>query len=63
MSTKKSIKFIVNPISGTHKKEDMPKLIEEHIDTSIFCPEVVFTEYAGHAADLAHQYASEGLKW
>ena len=60
MSTRKSIIFIVNPISGTHGKEDMPKLIEEHLDTSIFRHEVVFTEYAGHAAELACHYAKQG---
>ena len=60
MSTRKSIIFIVNPISGTHGKEDMPKLIEEHLDTSVFRHEVVFTEYAGHAAELARHYANEG---
>jgi diacylglycerol kinase family enzyme len=60
MSTRKSIIFIVNPISGTHGKEDMPRLIEEHLDTSIFRHEVVFTEYAGHAAELACHYAKQG---
>ena len=59
MSTKKRIIFIINPISGTRGKDEMPKLIEEHLDTSLFDYDVVFTEYAGHAAELARQYAKE----
>ena len=53
MNTKKRIIFIINPISGTRGKDEMPKLIEEHLDTSLFDYDVVFTEYAGHAAELA----------
>ena len=60
MDTKKSIIFIVNPISGTHEKDEIPRLIEEHLDKTLFSPEVIFTEYAGHAAELARQYASQG---
>ena len=61
MNEKKSIIFIVNPISGTHEKDDMPKLIDEHLDTTLFRHEVVFTEYAGHAAELARHYADKGI--
>jgi YegS/Rv2252/BmrU family lipid kinase len=61
MDTKKSIIFIVNPISGTHNKSEMPKLIEDHLNKELFLHEVVFTEYAGHAAELARQYAEEGI--
>ena len=60
MELKKNIIFIVNPISGTHAKDDMPMLIEEHLDTSLFHHEVVFTEYAGHASELARQFAEKG---
>ncbi len=60
MSTKKHIIFIVNPISGTHEKDEMPELIEDHLDTSLFSHEVFFTEYAGHASELTCRYANEG---
>jgi YegS/Rv2252/BmrU family lipid kinase len=59
MDMKKRIIFIVNPISGTHGKDEMPKLIEEHLNKDLFHHEVVFTEYAGHAVELARQYAAE----
>ena len=61
MDTKKRIIFIVNPISGTHSKDEMPKLIETHLNKELFLYEVVFTEYAGHATELARQYAEEGI--
>ena len=60
MELKKNIIFIINPISGTHGKDDMPVLIKEHLNTSVFRYEVVFTEYAGHASELARHYADKG---
>ena len=47
--------FIVNPISGTQKKNAVPELIETMIDHSRFNTRVVFTEYAGHAAEIAKE--------
>jgi diacylglycerol kinase family enzyme len=61
MNTKKSIIFIINPISGTQEKDVIPKLIEEHLDKTLFHHQEVFTEYAGHAAELAQHYANEGI--
>ena len=55
MSNKKSISFILNPHSGTHSKEELPKLIEAHLDKSKFDYRLIITEYAGHAAELAKQ--------
>ena len=60
MSTKRSIIFIINPISGTHDKEDIPHLIGELLDTSRFRYEVRMTEYAGHAAEIAKHSAANG---
>ena len=61
MDNKKRIVFIVNPISGTHGKDEIPELIEEHLDKTLFSHEVIFTEYAGHAAELARQYAQDAV--
>ena len=61
MKTEKSkITFIVNPITGTHKKDDMPALIERTIDPERFSTDIIFTEYAGHAAELTKQLADQG---
>jgi diacylglycerol kinase family enzyme len=61
MESKKRIIFIVNPISGIHDKENIPRLVSNHLDRQRFDYEVIFTEYAGHAADIARQSASEGV--
>lgn len=56
----KNIAFIVNPISGTRTKNRITKLIRELLDPQLFSPTVVVTEYAGHATQLAQQFALEG---
>ena len=56
----KNIAFIVNPISGLKTKNRISKLIRELLDKERFSPTVVITEYAGHATQLAQQFALEG---
>ena len=53
MTKKKEIVFIVNPISGTHSKDEVPSLIEENLEKDHFDYQICFTEYAGHAAEIA----------
>ena len=60
MSKKKKITFIINPISGTHSKDELPKIIESTIDKSRFNCELRMTEYAGHAAEIALDCAERG---
>lgn len=55
----RNIAFIVNPISGTKAKNRVAKLIRELLDTQQFAPTVVVTEYAGHATQLAQQFAMQ----
>lgn len=50
---KRHIVFILNPISGTARKDGLPDLIASALDTSRFDYEIVFTERAGHATELA----------
>ena len=57
---KKRITFIVNPISGTHNKDNIPQLIKQKLDHSQFDAQVVFTEYAGHASQITKQCAENG---
>lgn len=56
----KNIAFIVNPKSGPKTKNRISKLIRELLDKDRFSPTVVVTEYAGHATQLAQQFALEG---
>jgi len=58
---KYSITFIVNPISGTHGKQDVPKIIEQELSHIQFDYEIVFTEYAGHASLIARECVSKGI--
>lgn len=57
----KNIAFIVNPISGTQNKKRIPKLIDKNLDRHIWAANVVFTEYKGHATELAEQYSRMGF--
>ena len=43
MKEKKKITFIINPISGTHSKEELPQIIETVLDPEQFNPELRFT--------------------
>lgn len=58
---KRSIRFIVNPSSGVRKKIKMAELIEKEIDKSLFDFEIIDTEYAGHATELALDAAEKGF--
>ena len=61
----KNIAFIINPISGSKEtqnaKRKLPKLIMQTIDSEQWLPNITFTEYAGHAVELARQYARMGF--
>lgn len=52
---KKKIWFIINPISGVRRKDNIPALIQEHLDQDKFSYEIKFTEYKGHAIELAKE--------
>lgn len=57
---KRRIAFIINPISGTIKKKQLPELIQKELDKELFDDEIVFTEYRGHGTDLARKFVEEG---
>jgi len=60
MGMKKDIVFIINPISGTHQKNDIPGLISELLDKERFTYDVRLTEYRGNAAEIAGECAANG---
>ena len=60
MKEKRDITFIINPISGTHSKDEIPNIIETVLDKEQFNYELRFTEYAGHAAEIANECAEKG---
>ena len=60
MRSIRHITFIINPISGTQSKHEIPDLIDRILDKERFEYEVCITEYAGHAAELAKARAAQG---
>lgn len=50
---RKRILFIVNPISGGLNKTFFPSLLDQYLDLHLFNAEIVFSEYHGHARELA----------
>ncbi|KAA5547440.1 diacylglycerol/lipid kinase family protein [Adhaeribacter rhizoryzae] len=56
------IKFIINPVSGRTKGGvDVPGLLNQLLDKERFEPEIVFTQYAGHATEIAREAAAEKI--
>ena len=55
MAEKKKILAVINPISGTSKKEYFPEIIARCIDSSKFDVTVRFTQHASHATTLTHE--------
>ncbi|MDD7273885.1 MAG: YegS/Rv2252/BmrU family lipid kinase [Prevotella sp.] len=50
---KKKIVFIINPNSGVIKKASVPTHIENYLDKEKFNYEIIETQYAGHATEIA----------
>jgi YegS/Rv2252/BmrU family lipid kinase len=51
--SKKSLHFIINPISGTGKQVNITSKIEKIIDSLVFESHIHFTERKGHATEIA----------
>ncbi len=60
MSKKRTITFIINPISGTHSKDEIPQMIADTLDPELFDYKIRMTEYAGHAAEMAREEVASG---
>jgi YegS/Rv2252/BmrU family lipid kinase len=58
---KRKIWFIINPISGVRRKDDIPQLIRDHLDLNQFDFEIQYTKHKGHAYELAKTAASNQI--
>lgn len=58
---KSNILFIINPISGGKDKLKIPAIIDANLDRSKFNPNFSFTEYVGHAAEIAEEAANKNF--
>lgn len=52
---KRKALFIINPISGGKKKDGVPDLITQHLDTNKFSPVIVFSDGVSHARQIAKE--------
>ncbi len=60
---KEKVVIIINPISGVRPKYNIPSLIYENIDLSKFSIQIEYTEYSGHATEIASEAVSNGIKY
>lgn len=58
---KKRICYIINPVSGIGKRKKIPHLIEKNTDTDDVEYEIAYSEYAGHAIEIAREAARRGF--
>ncbi|QPH38177.1 diacylglycerol kinase family lipid kinase [Pedobacter endophyticus] len=61
LHTKTNILFIINPISGGRVKLAIPDFIDRYLDKDKFNANFVFTEYVGHAAELAEEASNKNF--
>jgi diacylglycerol kinase family enzyme len=58
---KKRIWFIINPIAGVRRKDDIPALVRENLNHDLFDFEIQYTNYKGHAQELAKEAISANI--
>lgn len=58
---KKKIAFIINPFSGSVRKRNIPNAIDKFLDHSIYEFTLFYTEYAGHATEIAKQISHQNF--
>lgn len=58
---KSNIAFIVNPFSGSVKKRNIPEAIELYLDHNKYNYTIHYTEYSGHATDIARKLSDTNI--
>ncbi len=61
MNSKKKILFLINPKSGVQSKKKVPQQIEKYIDKHKYDYSIEYTQYAGHACELAKNAVERGV--
>lgn len=62
-ATKKKIRIIINPKSGTSSKKELPAKIKKELGIELYDWEIFFTEYAGHACEIAKQAIADNIDY
>ena len=60
-SKTRRILFVVNPFAGISKKQRFPAMVERKLGKSDVYYRISYTEYAGHATELASQAVEDGV--
>jgi len=60
---KEKILFLINPISGTKHKENLPGIINKQTDTARFDIEIVITRYKGEATEIVSEKLKENYRY
>jgi diacylglycerol kinase (ATP) len=60
MQPEGSVVFIVNPIAGTRQKDYILENIRHYLPKEL-ATEIIFTEYPGHAFDIATEKVQQGI--
>lgn len=56
---RKRVLFLINPISGVGRKNVVEKIVKEELDIRTLDYEIIYTQYHGHANELAIAAANE----
>ena len=59
----KTIRFIINPISGVGPKDKIPELVKELFSPDKYKVDIVVTKFAGHACELTKQAVAESIQY
>ncbi|MDR0506056.1 MAG: diacylglycerol kinase family lipid kinase [Dysgonamonadaceae bacterium] len=57
------IRVIINPVSGTVSKRNLPLFIKKIFETHSFQAEIICTQYPGHASELTREALDKGIKY
>lgn len=52
---KKKVYVIINPVSGTSSKQNLPHKVAEELDAKKYDVHIIITGYAGHGSEIAKQ--------
>jgi len=58
---KQKIRFIINPISGGVEKNELPNIIQTHLDHTKLDYDIAHTEYRKHGKKIAYKSSLEGI--
>lgn len=58
---KRSIIVIINPIAGVRPKDEIPAIVHEVLPDDQFDVQIRYTEYAGHASEIAKEAVRNGI--